>query len=67
MQFFRSFYMHSSNLMCIIKLSSLHVSYLTVTLWVNSDSADSINRAWEILDQIPGRATGAYSHSQVKP
>ncbi|GJU37419.1 putative RNA-directed DNA polymerase [Tanacetum coccineum] len=26
--------------------------------------ADSINRAWEILDQIPGRATGAYSHSQ---
>ncbi|KAL6140591.1 hypothetical protein ACLB2K_058890 [Fragaria x ananassa] len=27
-------------------------------------SADSIERAWEILDQIPGRATGAYSHSQ---
>ncbi|GKC55020.1 hypothetical protein Tco_1077765, partial [Tanacetum coccineum] len=26
--------------------------------------ADSINRAWEILDQIPGRATGAYSHTR---
>lgn len=28
-------------------------------------SADSIERAFQILDQIPGRATGAYSHSQV--
>ncbi|KAL6010561.1 hypothetical protein ACLOJK_000995 [Asimina triloba] len=27
-------------------------------------SADSVARAWQILDQIPGRATGAYSHSQ---
>lgn len=27
-------------------------------------SADAIERAWKILDQIPGRATGAYSHSQ---
>ncbi|KAL9228471.1 hypothetical protein vseg_004052 [Gypsophila vaccaria] len=27
-------------------------------------SADSIERARQILDQIPGRATGAYSHSQ---
>ncbi|KAL6496902.1 Alanine--glyoxylate aminotransferase 2, mitochondrial [Orobanche gracilis] len=27
-------------------------------------SADSIDRAFQILDQIPGRATGAYSHSQ---
>ncbi|CAI0473088.1 unnamed protein product [Linum tenue] len=27
-------------------------------------SADSIKRARQILDQIPGRATGAYSHSQ---
>ncbi|KAK9149279.1 hypothetical protein Scep_008036 [Stephania cephalantha] len=27
-------------------------------------SADSIQRAWQILDLIPGRATGAYSHSQ---
>ncbi|TQE09750.1 hypothetical protein C1H46_004707 [Malus baccata] len=26
--------------------------------------ADAIERAWQILDQIPGRATGAYSHSQ---
>ncbi|GJS33610.1 ribonuclease H-like domain, reverse transcriptase, RNA-dependent DNA polymerase [Tanacetum coccineum] len=26
--------------------------------------ADSINRAWEILDQIYGRGTAAYSHSQ---
>ncbi|GKE30923.1 hypothetical protein Tco_1446307, partial [Tanacetum coccineum] len=25
--------------------------------------ADSINKAWEILDQIPGRGTGAYSHT----
>eukprot|EP00262_Sarcandra_glabra_P009989 TRINITY_DN24838_c0_g1_i1.p1 TRINITY_DN24838_c0_g1~~TRINITY_DN24838_c0_g1_i1.p1 ORF type:complete len:517 (+),score=91.14 TRINITY_DN24838_c0_g1_i1:133-1683(+) len=27
-------------------------------------SSDSIERAWTILDHIPGRATGAYSHSQ---
>ncbi|XP_058108693.1 alanine aminotransferase 2-like isoform X2 [Magnolia sinica] len=27
-------------------------------------SADAVARAWQILDQIPGRATGAYSHSQ---
>lgn len=27
-------------------------------------STDAIARAWQILDQIPGRATGAYSHSQ---
>jgi len=27
-------------------------------------SSDSISRAWKILDGIPGRATGAYSHSQ---
>ncbi|XP_022152657.1 alanine aminotransferase 2-like [Momordica charantia] len=27
-------------------------------------SADAIVRAWQVLDQIPGRATGAYSHSQ---
>ncbi|KAF7813968.1 Alanine aminotransferase 2 [Senna tora] len=27
-------------------------------------STDAIQRAWQILDQIPGRATGAYSHSQ---
>ncbi|KAL5702518.1 alanine transaminase [Ranunculus cassubicifolius] len=27
-------------------------------------SADSIERAFTILEQIPGRATGAYSHSQ---
>lgn len=27
-------------------------------------STDSIERAWQILDQMPGRATGAYSHSQ---
>ncbi|KAA8541576.1 hypothetical protein F0562_022728 [Nyssa sinensis] len=27
-------------------------------------SSDSIERASQILDQIPGRATGAYSHSQ---
>ncbi|XP_064985341.1 alanine aminotransferase 2-like [Musa acuminata AAA Group] len=27
-------------------------------------SADAIARAWQILDAIPGGATGAYSHSQ---
>ncbi|XP_052207093.1 alanine aminotransferase 2, mitochondrial-like isoform X3 [Diospyros lotus] len=27
-------------------------------------STDAIERAWNVLDQIPGRATGAYSHSQ---
>ncbi|XP_073311491.1 alanine aminotransferase 2-like [Primulina huaijiensis] len=27
-------------------------------------SADSIERAFQTIDQIPGRATGAYSHSQ---
>ncbi|KAK1288379.1 hypothetical protein QJS10_CPB19g01992 [Acorus calamus] len=27
-------------------------------------SSDSVQRAQQILDQIPGRATGAYSHSQ---
>ncbi|KAF9616164.1 hypothetical protein IFM89_028630 [Coptis chinensis] len=27
-------------------------------------STDAIGRAWQILDQIPGGATGAYSHSQ---
>ncbi|CAH8256575.1 unnamed protein product [Arabidopsis lyrata] len=27
-------------------------------------STDAIDRAWKILDQIPGRASGAYSHSQ---
>ncbi|KAG2638387.1 alanine aminotransferase 2-like [Panicum virgatum] len=27
-------------------------------------SSDAIERAWQILDKIPGRATGAYSHSQ---
>ncbi|XP_072991936.1 alanine aminotransferase 2-like [Typha latifolia] len=27
-------------------------------------SSDAIARAWQIMDMIPGRATGAYSHSQ---
>ncbi|CAL5061627.1 unnamed protein product [Urochloa decumbens] len=27
-------------------------------------SSDAIDRAWQILEKIPGRATGAYSHSQ---
>ncbi|XP_024530002.1 alanine aminotransferase 2 [Selaginella moellendorffii] len=27
-------------------------------------SADAIARAWKIIDKIPGKATGAYSHSQ---
>ncbi|KAF3639553.1 hypothetical protein FXO37_23922 [Capsicum annuum] len=29
-----------------------------------SSNSDSIERAFQILDQIPGRATSAYSHSQ---
>lgn len=28
-------------------------------------SSDAISRAYRIIDNIPGRATGAYSHSQV--
>ncbi|KAK9070479.1 hypothetical protein SSX86_010881 [Deinandra increscens subsp. villosa] len=28
-------------------------------------NAESIERAWQILDKIPGRATSGYSHSQV--
>lgn len=28
-------------------------------------SSDAISRAYRIVDNIPGRATGAYSHSQV--
>ncbi|XP_047262263.1 alanine aminotransferase 2, mitochondrial-like isoform X1 [Capsicum annuum] len=31
---------------------------------VRSSNSDSIERAFQILDQIPGRATSAYSHSQ---
>ena len=30
-----------------------------------SYSSDAIERAWQILEKIAGRATGAYSHSQV--
>lgn len=29
-------------------------------------SSDSVERAFNILEMIPGRATGAYSHSQVR-
>ncbi|XP_016474664.1 alanine aminotransferase 2, mitochondrial-like [Nicotiana tabacum] len=29
-------------------------------------SADSIERAFQILSQIPGNVTGAYNHSQVR-
>ena len=28
-------------------------------------NSDAISRAYRIVDNIPGRATGAYSHSQV--
>lgn len=38
--------MHSSILICIYK----------------TYNADFIERAWQILDQTPGRATGAYRH-----
>ncbi|CAN1287262.1 Alanine aminotransferase 2, mitochondrial [Linum perenne] len=42
---------------------------ISLTIALMSDclfsiSADAIERAWKVLDQIPGRATGAYSHSQ---
>ncbi|MBA0658701.1 hypothetical protein Goklo_010885 [Gossypium klotzschianum] len=44
---------------------SLTIVPLPHVIWlVAFCSADSIERAWQILDQIPGRATGAYSHSQ---
>lgn len=29
-------------------------------------SSDSVERAFNILEMIPGRATGAYSHSQAR-
>ncbi|XP_010415979.1 PREDICTED: alanine aminotransferase 2, mitochondrial-like [Camelina sativa] len=41
-----------------------HSSLLDETETHGLFSTDSIDRAWKILDQIPGRATGAYSHSQ---
>jgi hypothetical protein len=34
-------------------------------IYMFSYSSDAIERAWQILEKIPGRATGAYSHSQV--
>lgn len=38
---------------------------ICLTNLITFDSADAIQRARQILDQIPGKATGAYSHSQV--
>ncbi|KAL2515713.1 Uncharacterized protein Fot_29684 [Forsythia ovata] len=53
-------------------LSQIWASFLptvVITLGADNDSthfhsADSLKRAFQILDQIPRRATGAYSHSQ---
>ncbi|KAK4375354.1 hypothetical protein RND71_006031 [Anisodus tanguticus] len=41
-----------------------HPSILDKSVTHGLFSADAIERAFQILDQIPGRATGAYSHSQ---
>ncbi|CAN8275701.1 unnamed protein product [Cochlearia groenlandica] len=41
-----------------------HTSLLDESKTHGLFSTDSIDRARKILDQIPGRATGAYSHSQ---
>lgn len=62
---------HTSRIKLLAVLNSVQVnnkintknSY--IVLIMTCYSADSIERAWQILDQIPGRATGAYSHSQV--
>lgn len=48
------------------ELGMMIVNYQLVLIhFLHFASADAIERAWQILDQIPGRATGAYSHSQV--
>ncbi|GKC62470.1 hypothetical protein Tco_1095068 [Tanacetum coccineum] len=44
-------------------LSKDHYQRARQALRVRKDNP--INKAWEILDQIPGRATASYSHSQV--
>jgi alanine transaminase len=41
-----------------------HPAILDISETHSLFSADAIGRAWKILDQIPGSATGAYSHSQ---
>lgn len=49
----------------IAKMFKYLVSDIHILCLLKFCSADSIERAFQILDQIPGRATGAYSHSQV--
>ncbi|KAH0866078.1 hypothetical protein HID58_083289 [Brassica napus] len=56
-------------LTCAIHLSQVlalcsHTALLDESATHGLFSSDSIDRAWKILDQIPGKATGAYSHSQ---
>ncbi|RWW13862.1 hypothetical protein GW17_00022402, partial [Ensete ventricosum] len=50
-------------LFCIGEISTLFVLQFSEHKY-SVLSADAIARAWQILDAIPGRATGAYSHSQ---
>lgn len=45
--------------------NKIHTKKSHLVLVMTCFSADAIERAWQILEQIPGRATGAYSHSQV--
>jgi alanine transaminase len=47
-----------------LKLITLHWSILLVFFFSIFGSSDSISRAQQILSSIPGKATGAYSHSQ---
>lgn len=44
---------------------SFHYWWFDLTWPLAYCSTDAIERAWQIVEQIPGRATGAYSHSQV--
>ncbi|KAF3647501.1 Alanine aminotransferase 2 [Capsicum annuum] len=47
-----------------ISCNFTYPNVLEARLKKSAARADSIERAFQILDQIPGRATGAYSHSQ---
>lgn len=57
------------NLVYVVGFNSplivLIITFFPMWLVLSYCSADAIERAWQIVEQIPGRATGAYSHSQV--
>ncbi|KAJ4884400.1 hypothetical protein Rs2_34493 [Raphanus sativus] len=73
---------HKSNPIHIVTsvghCSSHSISSFTTLFWLTATreattpeftlfkSEISIDRAWKILDEIPGRETGAYSHSQLE-